>query len=151
VSNEARIDDYVRNLLQQYDSDHDGSLNADEQSKMKSTPKNADADANGVLSREELVGYYGGGYRKSATETNSAERSEANSAANNNEAASRSRRRDFRRRAEPAANSSQFDGQKPIKMHDFATEWTAEKLKEFRDMDANHDGVITPEEYRSRK
>ncbi len=152
-SSEDRIADYVKNLLKQYDTDSDGSISADEQAKMKSGPKGADADSDGRLSRDELTSYYGGGYKKPATIEGAPEESAAPQTAQaGNENSSRQQRRNNRRRTpESSPSSSQIDGQKPIPMHEFTTEWTEAKLTEFRTMDANHDGVISIEEFREKK
>ncbi len=152
-SSEDRIADYVKNLLKQYDSDSDGSISADEQAKMKSGPKGADADSDGRLSRDELTSYYGGGYKKPTTNEPAPEASATPITVQaNNENTSRPQRRSSRRRtSESSGSPSQVDGQKPMPMHEFTTEWTEAKLTEFREMDANHDGVISVEEFRERK
>jgi Ca2+-binding EF-hand superfamily protein len=149
TSQESRIADYVQELLRQYDTNHDGSLSADEQSNMRSAPKSsADADSNGSLSRDELIGYYGGGFRQPSSDSGDSRSSETENSSNESRSF-RERRRDAERAREVASGSS-LSGDRPIKMHEFTDTWTDEKLEEFRKLDLNNDGVISVEEFRQR-
>jgi len=57
-----RIDTYVRDLLQKWDADSDGSLSIEEASEMRNPPpKTADKDGDGKFSFPELYAYYGDG------------------------------------------------------------------------------------------
>jgi Ca2+-binding EF-hand superfamily protein len=143
ASVDKRIADYVENLLQQYDSDRDGTISTPEMEKMRSSPKGADSDSNGSLSRDELVAYYGGGYREgaSAKESGTAESNDSNR---------ESPRRSSRRNSSESSAADSLDGRRPVPMHEFTDVWTEEKLREFRELDKNGDGVISVEEFRQR-
>ena len=149
-----RIGDYVANLLKQYDKNYDGALDGEEVKQMKAAPKNADADSDGRLSRDELFQYYGGGYKapagsgqpqKSANEAPGGGPPDSD-ARESSQRSSRRFRRDEPDNAPPPSRS--LDGSRPILMHEFAEKWTEERLEEYYRLDLNRDGVITPEEFR---
>jgi|GEM_PF-3118367 len=165
-SGDRMLRSYAESLLKQYDTDGDGQLSKDEMSKMRRPPANADRDNDGMVTTGELMdalaagetatassggppsentgnaggarGGRGGGFGRGRGDTAEAPPDEGSGRTSS----SSSRRFSFN------SNDANLDGQ--IQMHEFETDWTNERLAEFRLLDKNDDGVITAEEYAQR-
>jgi Ca2+-binding EF-hand superfamily protein len=153
---------YAQEMFDKYDENKDGVLDKDEFSKLRRKPPNADSDNDGNVTLQELVAAYEEMERSGATSsTNNISSSAPASGGDNNRTERNSRAsistRGSSRPTPGGGDSGSFsiarydknnDGQ--VQMWEFADEWTAETLAEFRKWDKNNDGVITADEVRSR-
>ncbi len=53
----GKVSRYAQRLMQKYDADRDGQLQAEEWSRMRGNPARIDADRNGAISQDELAGH----------------------------------------------------------------------------------------------
>jgi Ca2+-binding EF-hand superfamily protein len=163
---------YAEGLIQQYDTDKDGSLNKEELKNMKQRPENADLDNNGLISAGELtealangsMASGGGGASSSGNSSSSSSRSsrdkasseketkeagEANGSSGSGGSGSSTRSGSSRSSGGKFSfNASDKNGDGKVQMHEFTDEWSDEKFEEFKTFDKNGDGVITNTEYR---
>ena len=140
---------YVDRSFKKYDANSDGRLDKEELSVSSLLKKAEDTNRDGFISKQEAIALVSGGNKnKGPAAAASGQRPTSPKPAN---------RRKVAAAATPAARKpaalsdkdADADGQ--IQMHEFTDNWTAEKLKEFRDKDTNGDGLLSPEEFRSKK
>ena len=159
---------YADGLIAEYDANKDGKLDKDEIAKMKQKPENADLDKDGFVSPGELTEALASGNMGSGGSSSSspAAKPEARGGAFRNRSVPGSKGPNDSGNSDNGGDSSktserttsQFsfnaadknrDGQ--VQMHEFTDQWNEEKLNEFRQLDANGDGVITNAENRNKK
>ena len=160
---------YADGLIQQYDTDKDGSLNKEELKNMKQRPENADLDNNGLISAGELTEALangsmaaggGGGSNNSGGSSSKSSRERPSSASGSSEKSSGGESSNSSGSGSSRSGSSRSSGSKfsfnasdkngdgRVQMHEFTDEWTDEKFQEFKSYDKNGDGVISNAEYR---
>lgn len=130
-----KVRDYAKGIIEKYDRDKNGSLEKDEWIQMKSTPKGADRNNDGVITEDELIAKFmrddngRGGFSSSG------------------------RQKTYRfvppTEKLPEGLPDWFteydeneDGQ--VAMHEFASVWSDSTAQKFCHHDLNNDGVITP-------
>ena len=145
-----RIRGYAANLVRQYDTDKNGSLEKEEWSQMSTDPKDADRNHDGHITLDELATWLLA-YSQGRSTSNGGSSSGSKLAANTTSAGKRSYR--FLSPAERlpkglpdwfAQKDANGDGQ--VSMAEYSTTWTEEAAAEFAKYDRNNDGVITAEE-----
>lgn len=105
-------------LMGRFDSNQDGRLDQQEAEGLEIPPARIDTDRNGELTREELFAYI----KDQQDESGGSE-------------------------GLPGwFHELDQNGDRQIAMHEFASEWTEEKLREFASLDASGDGLLTSEE-----
>lgn len=157
---------YADDLISKYDQDKDGNLSKDEMSEMKQRPVNGDLDGNGLISAGELTEAIANGNMNTEPGRGSGENSKPSGSSGSSRSPTRSENSDSNEspRSEAGSrnstsrssstfsfNASDKNGDGQVQMHEFATDWTDEKLDQFREYDRNRDGVITNAEYRARR
>jgi len=143
---------YVDRSFKKYDANSDGRLDKKELAKSSLLKKAKDSDGDGFISKQEAIALVSGGKIKapSATPSSKEVTSPRPSDPKVSPVASSPSARPSGSRSSPLSDEdADADGQ--IQMHEFSDTWTAEKLKEFRDMDKNGDGLLSPTEWRNRK
>lgn len=123
-----RVATYVKDLIGKLDTDEDGSLTMEEVSAMRNPPpKSADKDENGVLTYEELYGYYGDGQSPSGSSSSRSGSGSRSSASDRG----------------PLTGAIRWDGDLGPGMEDEGTEWPAELARK----DQDNDGMISLAEF----
>ncbi len=123
-----RVATYVKDLIGKLDTDKDGSLTIEEASAMRNPPpKSADKDENGVLTYEELYGYYGDG------------QSPSGSSSSRDGGGSRSTASD----RGPLTGTIRWDGDLGPGAEDEGADWPAELARK----DRNNDRMISLAEF----
>jgi Ca2+-binding EF-hand superfamily protein len=164
----ARIQKYVDNIFEKYDTDGDGKLSKSESSEIRNPPK---ADADGYITKEAYTAFLIDP-TGSQSSSNAATSSSSTSAPATNSRPDSSRfsrnARDNGSSARNAGNNStrdianssstrsrtrnsfddyDLDGNGMIEMHEYSDEWNDKILEEFYQKDKNRDGVITRQEW----
>ena len=134
---------YAESLLRQYDENRSGRLERDEWQRMRSEHHAADTSGDGVITTEELTAHL----QKSTAGSNSV----ASRSGDKSQQARKSYRTSTPIERLPKGmppwflrNDLDSDGQ--ISMAEYATSWNDQIAAEFLKIDANGDGIITPEE-----
>jgi Ca2+-binding EF-hand superfamily protein len=156
---EAKVRQYAKSLLQQYDKNKNGVLEPDEWKEMRGDVKAADINGDGKITLEELTNWLikqgqqsGHSHGESRESRDSRGPGEGRGSSSSSGKDKRSPYR-FSTATErlPSGLPDWFlqkdadaDGQ--VSMAEFATEWTDAKVAEFRRYDLNGDGVITAAE-----
>ena len=155
ASAQAKYERYANSLVKQYDTDKDGKLSSEETKKMRRPPAGADANKDGVITKDELIGSLSGENKKAGGKES---KSDSKQAAKSSTKSKYSRDRGGKRgtRNSSTGTSSSFDKldantDKQIQMHEFSEKWSEELVQEFYEKDANGDGVITIREWSGKK
>ena len=114
--------------------------------------KAKDSDKDGFISKQEAIALVSGGKIKAPTASPGSKKTTPSRPSDRRVppvATSPSARSSGSRSTPLSDKDADADGQ--IQMHEYSDTWTAEKLKEFRDMDKNGDGLLSPTEWRNRK
>jgi Ca2+-binding EF-hand superfamily protein len=144
---ERKYRDYAKNLLGQYDKNHNGVLERDEWGAMSNSPKAADRNGDGTITFEELAAWLIDVNKPSGHGSGSS--SDGGKQGNSKKVSIRI----------PSAierlpsglpdwfvkKDTNADGQ--ISMAEFAQDWSDARVSEFAKYDVNRDGVVTPAEY----
>jgi len=169
-----KVKRYVDGVIKQYDKNKNGLLEKDEWEGMRGDPASADRNRDRVITREELYFKLSGGKSSSSGSSSSTSSSSGSSEKKPDSRYSKySRyRRDDDRRDDrdddrgsegksyrfrtvadrlPRGLPSWFedadeDGDGQVKMGEYSSSWTDEKVAEFNKYDQNGDGLITPNE-----
>ncbi len=155
----SRYRKYAEGILDKNDTDKDGKLSKDEYKNIKRAPEKVDSDGDGFVTIGELTD----GYERDANGGTSSSKAESSDSGDKSTSSSSSRGDSRSRRSGSSGssggsnsdgafsfNSNDANGDGQVQMYEYTSEWTDEKLKEFRALDKNGDGVITSEEYRSK-
>jgi hypothetical protein len=149
-----RLEEYADSLIRQNDTNGDGKLQEDEWAELRNETRAADTNGDRVITREELIERLGdfGGERRGSDEQ--ARGRDAESAAGGRPGRGTNRKAlRFRTPLERlpkglpdwfARNDANGDGQ--VQMSEYASTWTDSKAAEFRRIDRDGDGIITPSE-----
>ena len=143
---------YVDRSFKKYDSNSDGKLDKKELSASSLLKKAKDSNGDGFISRQEAIALVSGGKIKAPTASPGSKKDTPSKTSDRRMspvASSPSARSSGSRSTPLSDKDADADGQ--IQMHEYSDTWTAEKLKEFRDMDKNGDGLLSPTEWRNRK
>lgn len=168
-NDQAKVAEYAKGLLTQYDANKDGLLQKDEWSKMKSDHQAADTNKDGIITTEELAVKLAsfGSSSSSSSSAGSSQPQGGNSygrgrggwGGGRDSTARSSEKGDSRKsyrvptaterlpKGLPdwfARNDVDADGQ--VAMAEYMTELTDSKAAEFLKFDLDGDGIITPEE-----
>ena len=164
---------YVEDLFKNNDLNQDGQLDSEEQEKLKYKVKDINKD--GIITRDEALIFAGGGSAKKSPDSDETSSQRGSSSRDRRGSGSSAEsepstlRRDFRglrQRIILSDRSSTADGEETYRSDEFTRldkneddqiqmaefsdpdAWTLEKIEAFYEMDQNHDGLITPEEWR---
>ncbi len=153
----AKVDERTREFAQRavrgYDKNRNGTLERDEWKRMRGDPTAADTNRDGKITTDELALHYARwrAQHSSSSHGSSHDRSRGSPSSSGKQPDRPAIR--FRTPAERLpkglpewfrAKDLDFDGQ--VAMWEYADDWTAGLVAEFRYHDENHDGVITPAE-----
>jgi Ca2+-binding EF-hand superfamily protein len=165
ATDKAKLEEYAKGLMNRYDDNDNGVLEADEYEDMSSFHRGADANGDKVITRDELavrLANYGssggdGGSKSGDSDDGDRDERRGNSTSNNKAYRATGNRSSQGYRARTATerlpkglpdwfarNDADGDGQ--ISMAEYAVSWTDDKVEEFAEHDANGDGLITPQE-----
>lgn len=140
-----RFEKYADGLIKRYDKNDDGELDKKEMQSFKRPPVGVDRNNDGVVSRSELVGALAknseDAARKKEEDVKEIERDRERSS---RESSSRSSSRGSR--SSSRSSSRDKNGDRLIQMHEFTDDWTMEKIEEFKRLDKDNDGVLSPSE-----
>jgi hypothetical protein len=143
----SRIRGYAEGFLRQYDENRDGRLDRDEWQQMPPQHQAADSNGDGIITSEELTAHLqktvgerfaGRGGSSSSGDKKTAETKKSYRVSTPIERLPEGMPDWFLR------NDLDADGQ--ISMVEYASSWTDQIASEFTRLDANSDGIITPEE-----
>ena len=143
---------YVDRSFKKYDANSDGRLDKKELAASSLLKKAKDSDKDGFISKQEAIALVSGGKIKAPTASPGSKKTTPSRPSDRRVppvATSPSARSSGSRSTPLSDKDADADGQ--IQMHEYSDTWTAEKLKEFRDMDKNGDGLLSPTEWRNRK
>ncbi len=146
----AKYEKYAESLVSQYDTDKDGKLSSDETKKMRRPPAGADADKDGFITKDELVGSLSNTSKPSTPAAKSD--SKASDSGRSRSPRSRESSGSESRPSSRGGSSSSFDSldenaDRQIQMHEFSKKWDDKTVDEFYEKDKNGDGVITSQEW----
>lgn len=149
-SMEERIRNYAANLMRQYDTDKNGTLEKEEWSRMSMDPKDADRNHDGHITLDELAAWllaYSQNRSGSSGSTSPASKIWSSTTSNG--------KRSYRALA-PAERfpkglpdwftQKDTNGDGQVSMAEYSSAWTDESAAEFAKYDLNNDGVITADE-----
>lgn len=154
-STSDRYERYADGLMTSYDSNKDGRLDSKELGKMRRPPKNADANGDSFVTKQELIDAVSGNSKPSPVRSTTAD-PQAQQAANRAPSrSSRSSRTSRSSRKRPTRTSSSFqeldkNEDNQISMGEFAEDWDGELVAQFQAKDLNGDGLITADEWNGR-
>lgn len=168
-SSDDKIRKYAESLMKQYDRNKNRVLEKDEWEKMRGNPGEGDLNKDGRLSLDELTLRLKNYSKSKSSSTSSSSPSKPSFIPKKDDKESRySRYRSYSSKKEDkkeegnyrfltpterlpkdipswfSRNDADADGQ--VKMSEYSTVWTDAKVEEFRTIDANNDGFITPAE-----
>ena len=151
---------FTDGIMRDLDKDGDGALNKEEMKEFRRPPPNADGNGDGSVTREELLAAYSPKESESS-EPSRAERSDSTKKSKSErESSSRPRTKPGRSSDSSRPSRSKLarifgsideNGDGLLQMHEFTDDWTMEKINEFKAIDLNNDGILTPDEYRNRE
>ncbi|MCH2181300.1 MAG: hypothetical protein MK108_04775 [Mariniblastus sp.] len=156
-SGSDRYKRYADALLKQYDKDKDNKLSKSEVKSMRRPPSQADSNGDGMITRDELIDSISNPKSSSSSSSSSEERSSRStsrsrfsdrSRSSSDSKSSSSSSRSSSRSVSFSGNDTNKDGQ--LQMHEFARDWDADTLEEFKKKDKNNDGIITRSEWTGR-
>jgi hypothetical protein len=131
---------YAESLLRQYDENRSGRLERDEWQRMRSEHHAADTSADGIITTEELMAHL----QKSTGGSDSSRSGDKSQARRSYRTSTPIERLPKGMPDWFLRNDLDADGQ--ISMAEYATSWNDQIAAEFLKIDANGDGIITPEE-----
>jgi hypothetical protein len=156
----AKMRDYAKSLLRQYDKNKNGVIDKDEWGSMRGDPAKDDLNKDGQLTLDELIVRLNNYSRGKSSGGSSGSTKSYRSRSSGGSYGSKSRgdgdkKKTYRvlsplerlPRGLPdwfARNDKNGDGQ--IAMSEYAATWSNSKADEFAKYDLNRDGVITPDE-----
>ncbi len=161
-SGSDRYKRYADALLKQYDKDKDNKLSKSEIKTMRRPPGQADSNGDGMITRDELIDSITNPKKsepsasrdseerssRSPSRSRFSDRNRESSDSGSSASSSRSSSRSSSSRVSFSGNDTNKDGQ--LQMHEFARDWDAETLEEFKQKDKNNDGIITRSEWTGR-
>lgn len=159
--------DSADGLVRRYDENRNGILERDEWTKISGSPANADTNRDGKISRTELINRLIV-MRRARGSSDDEDREESDRGSDRRErdrdrSASSSgsgERRSYRfvtaeeripKDARSWITDHDKNGDGQVAMHEYSSNWTDSRVRDFARYDANSDGIITPEEYLSNK
>ncbi len=155
--NRDKYAEYASSLVKRYDKNDNGVLEKEEWSNMSRYHHAADKNGDKVITKEELTdrltayakGSSGGSGGSSSRSSRDEPAEPGDSYRVTGEGSARRITPNVERLPKGlpdwfTRNDADADGQ--IAMHEFAVSWTDSKLAEFKKLDANGDGVVTPAE-----
>ncbi|MEE2826539.1 MAG: hypothetical protein VYE64_07925 [Planctomycetota bacterium] len=157
-SGSDRYKRYADALLKQYDKDKDNKLSKAEVKSMRRPPSQADSNGDGMITRDELIEAISNPKSSSSSSSSSEERTSRSSSrsrfsdrsrsSSDSRSSSSSSSRSSSKSVSFSGNDTNKDGQ--LQMHEYAKDWDAETLEEFKRKDKNNDGIITRSEWTGR-
>jgi Ca2+-binding EF-hand superfamily protein len=161
-SGSDRYKRYADALLKQYDKDKDNKLSKSEIKTMRRPPGQADSNGDGMITRDELIDSITNPKKsepsasrdseerssRSTSRSRFSDRNRESSDSGSSASSSRSSSRSSSSRVSFSGNDTNKDGQ--LQMHEFARDWDAKTLEEFKQKDKNNDGIITRSEWTGR-
>lgn len=162
-----KIKKYAESLMRQYDRNKNRILEKEEWKNMRGSPEESDLNKDGKLTLAELT-HRLKNYSRSSSSSSSSSSSDKKSSDSKSSSSRYSRYKSSSSKKDDdddsasyrfltpaerlpkdlpswfARNDADADGQ--VKMAEYSTVWTDDKVEEFRQIDANGDGFITPAE-----
>ena len=151
-------------MLRRLDRNRNDVLDREEWGKIGGDPGKSDTNGDGVLTVDELAVHLSNYAQGTSPAARPSDRTEAPSRKQSTSSGQASRKADSRRSyrfltaTERVAKllpgnlrdwflQNDRDGDGQIAMHEFASNWSATRTREFARLDLNNDGLVTPKEY----
>jgi hypothetical protein len=152
----AKVREYAKSLMKQYDKNKDGVLQKDEWSQMRGNYKEGDKNGDDVLTLDEITAKLSS-YSKGSSSPKSGSSSTASSPSHASSPGSRTTSgKDVYRFKSPTERlprglpdwfaRSDINGDGQVAMSEYSATWSDGKAEEFLRYDLNGDGFATPEE-----
>ena len=134
-----KAEKYVKGYFEKHDLDKNGVIEGEELTKVTSKAR-YDKDRNGKITKAEVYAIAAPSSDRKNVTTSSRNRSSRNRSSSSNNS---------RRNSQLPSSFVKVDVNKDrlVQMHEFSDTWTKDKLEEFRMMDSNGDGAISPDEW----
>ncbi len=143
---------YAASLIKNYDKDEDGKLSKEEVKKMRRPPIGADADSDGVITKDELIDSLTNNTKATVSGGSSKDsKTEPASKSDSKEPSGSGSRSKSSIRSSGSFSDLDSNADNRVEMHEFSKDWDDEKVAEFYEKDKNGDGVITLREWSEKK
>jgi Ca2+-binding EF-hand superfamily protein len=153
---------YVNDVFEKYDANRDNFIDATERGEVRIRLDDADTDGDQQISKGEMLAHFQGGSSSGPTDGSSgrgdpSDRFRGSGGSGENRIVRESGPYNVVRPSgagsAPSTGQANFlpddvarydvNGDGQVQMHEFASKWTEEQVKEFRELDRDNDGIIT--------
>ncbi|MDA8563489.1 hypothetical protein N9L06_03450 [Mariniblastus sp.] len=146
---------YAKSLIKRYDKDSDNRLNEIEWKAVKRPPADADQNRDGFITQSEYANALQAAADKrsganSSSKTSSNKTLAKVKATSGGRSTASNKRKSDRKSGVGDLSKLDKDKDHQVQMHEYSSDWDDKKLKEFYEIDKNHDGVITTSEWKAQ-
>ena len=138
---------YVDGLFKKYDRDKDSKLSPEELKKMR-RPLKGDYDKDGFITKFEATKYLTDGAEKKSGKSSRDGSSSPTKRSSNSSGGGSSKSSSSSQRGTFSDLDTNGDGQ--IQMSEFSTQWDEDTLQSFRKSDADQNGILSNEEWKTK-